>query len=87
MSVAPSLSYSTYLGTGGNRANAVTMDSSGDAFVVEDPPPTLYPVTPGAFIKQQRGRGPGFRNKTKPHWYCPGLLHFPRRVEFEYYVS
>ena len=45
-----SLSYSTYLGTGGNRANAVAIDSSGDAFVVGNTEPTTFPVTSGAFM-------------------------------------
>jgi hypothetical protein len=45
-----SLSYSTYLGTGANRANAVAIDSSGDAFVVGNTTPGTFPVTPGAFM-------------------------------------
>ena len=45
-----SLSYSTYLGTGTNRANAVAIDSSGDAFVVGATDPGTFPVTPGAFM-------------------------------------
>ena len=45
-----SLSYSTYLGTGGNRANAVAIDSSGDAFVVGNTESNTFPVTSGAFM-------------------------------------
>jgi len=44
-----SLSYSTYLGTGTNRANAVAVDSLGDAFVVGSTYASTFPVTPGAF--------------------------------------
>jgi len=44
-----SLSYSTYLGTGISRAQAVAVDSSGDAFVVGNTDAPTFPVTPGAF--------------------------------------
>jgi len=43
------LSYSTYLGTGGNRPQAVAVDSSGDAFVVGTTEAQTFPVTAGAF--------------------------------------
>lgn len=43
------LSYSTYLGTGGNRPQAVAVDSSGDAFVVGSTDAQTFPVTAGAF--------------------------------------
>ena len=44
-----SLAYSTYLGTGSNKPLAVTLDSSGDAFVVGSTGSTTFPVTAGAF--------------------------------------
>lgn len=44
-----SLSYSTYLGTGSNKPEAVDVDSSGDAFVVGSTEASTFPVTPGAF--------------------------------------
>jgi hypothetical protein len=44
-----SLSYSTYLGTGSNKPQAVAVDSSGDAFVVGSTEASTFPVTPGAF--------------------------------------
>lgn len=43
------LSYSTYLGTGGNKPWAVAVDSSGDAFVVGSTDAQTFPVTVGAF--------------------------------------
>jgi hypothetical protein len=43
------LSYSTYLGTGGNKLQAVAVDSSGDAFVVGSTGAQGFPVTAGAF--------------------------------------
>lgn len=43
------LSYSTYLGTGGNRPQAIAVDSSGDAFVVGSTDAQTFPVTAGAF--------------------------------------
>ena len=43
------LSYSTYLGTGGNKPWAVAVDSSGDAVVVGTTDAQTFPVTAGAF--------------------------------------
>ncbi len=44
-----SLSYSTYLGTGSNKPEAVAVDSSGNAYVVGSTEVSTFPVTPGAF--------------------------------------
>ena len=44
-----SLAYSTYLGTGSNKPEAVAVDSSGDAYVVGSTEASTFPVTPGAF--------------------------------------
>ena len=62
-----SLAYSTYLGTGSNRANAVAIDSSGDAFVVGDTPPNSFPVTSGAFMtSSSAGEALAFVTKLNP---------------------
>ncbi len=44
-----SLSYSTYLGTGSNKPEAVAVDSSGEAYVVGSTETSTFPVTSGAF--------------------------------------
>ncbi|MGC2163926.1 MAG: SBBP repeat-containing protein [Silvibacterium sp.] len=44
-----SLSYSTYLGTGSNKPQAIAVDSSGNAYVVGETEATTFPVTSGAF--------------------------------------
>jgi hypothetical protein len=77
------LSYSTYLGTGSNRANAVAIDSCGGKHRAQH----FSGHSRRVYDFQQLVRVLGVCNRTKPHWYCSGLLHFPGRIEFEYNIS
>jgi hypothetical protein len=49
--IDPTLAYSTYLGgtSGGSYGTAITVDSSGDAYVTGIAYPTKFPTTSGAF--------------------------------------
>jgi hypothetical protein len=49
--IDPTLAYSTYLGgtSGGSYGTAITVDSSGDAYVTGIAYPTSFPTTSGAF--------------------------------------
>ena len=48
--IDPTLDYSTYLGgTGGVSGNKITVDATGNAYVVGDVASAAFPTTPGAF--------------------------------------
>jgi len=49
MTSGSALSYSTYLGQGGDVATAVAVDSSGNAYVTGATPAPTFPTTAGAF--------------------------------------
>ncbi|HEV2352469.1 MAG TPA: SBBP repeat-containing protein, partial [Terriglobia bacterium] len=47
--IDPVLSYSTYLGGGGDSGNSIAVDSGGNAYITGVAQPTHFPTTPGAF--------------------------------------
>lgn len=61
--IDPVLVYSTYLGgSGGDTANAITVDAAGNAYVAGRTASTNFPVTPGAFQGTNDGAANGFSN-------------------------
>src|SRR5439155_12006950 len=60
-----SLAYSTYLGGSGleGEGNAITVDSSGNAYVTGTTGSSDFPISAGAFQRTLRGGGDAFVSK------------------------
>jgi len=61
--IDPVIDYSTYLGSG-DQANAITVDSVGNAYITGQASSPDFPTTPGAY--QTDFRGGGFVTKLNP---------------------
>ncbi len=65
--IDPSLAYSTYIGgTGGDAATAITVDSSGDAYIVGATNSTDFPVSTSPYQKTTGGGSDAFIAEFKP---------------------
>ena len=65
--IDPVLAYSTYFGgSGGDSANGIAVDGSGDAYVTGLTKSTDFPTTPYAFQARNHGNGNVFVTKFNP---------------------
>ncbi len=65
-SATGSVVYASLMGFGNEQMGGITVDASGNAYVVGETPSSKFPVTAGAFMTTPPGPTPGFVSKINP---------------------